>query len=256
MNVRSLGLSTDLQLLALRGQIVDRGDYLVVSTPDDRGYYFGNLLVLRAAPQVGEVAYWTRKFREEHTSDEIKHVTLVWDTISGDVGARTELEAAGFTVEVNDVMTAPTRDISRALTSVAIRTLVADEVLASADLSWANGDRHDDAYRQFLDRRALWKSELVRKGSARFYGAFDGETLVGSLGLVSLGDVARYQDVEVAASHRKRGIASALLATAAADATAETLVIVAESEGAAGRVYERAGFRVIERTASACRRPS
>ncbi len=257
MLVRSLGLSTDLQLLALRGTIVDRDDYLVVTVPDDPGYHFGNLLMLRAAPQVGEVAYWTRRFGEEFGgNDQILHVTLRWDGITGDVGARAELEAAGFELEVTDVMTAPAASISRALTAFPIRALSPDEVIASADFSWANGDRHDDVYRKFLDRRALWKASLVAKGSARVYGAFDGEDLVGSLGLVELGDVARFQDVEVAATHRKRGIASALLAAAAAEATVETLVIVADSGSNAARLYERAGFRVIEHTASACRRPS
>lgn len=257
MHIRSLGLSTDLQLLALRGTIVDRGDYLVVRTPDDPGYYFGNLLVLRAAPQVGEVAYWTRKFGEElGGDDQIRHVTFRWDGITGDTGARAELEAAGFSIELSDVMTVAARGVTRAICGFPIRALNPDEVVASADLAWANGDRHDDAYRQFLDRRALWKSSLVTKGSARFYGAFDGDALVGTLGLVALGEVARYQDVEVAASHRKRGIASALLAAAAADAPAETLVIVADADGPAIRVYERAGFRATERTGSACRYPA
>lgn len=257
MQPRSLGLSTDLQLLALRGTVADRGDYIVVTTPDDPGYYYGNLLVLRAAPQVGEVAYWTRKFTEEIGGNPlIKHVTFRWDGIAGDLGARAELEAAGFTLEVSDVMTAPASAIARALSPFPIRVLTPEQVVASADLAWANGDRHDDAYRQFLDRRAVWKSSLVEKGSGTFYGAFDDEALVGTLGLVSLGDVDRFQDVEVAASHRKRGIASALLSAAAAGARSETLVIVADADGPAERVYQRAGFTAIERVGSACRYPT
>ncbi len=262
MQARSLGLSTDLQLLALRGTVADRGDYLVVATPDDPGYYYGNLLVLRAAPQVGEVAYWTRKFTEELGGNPlIKHVTFRWDGIAGDVGARAELEAASFAIDVSDVMTAATRELARThrgllVSPFPIRALTPDEVVASADLAWANGDRHDDAYRQFLDRRAAWKSSLVEKGSATLYGAFDGEALVGTLGLVSLGDVDRFQDVEVAASHRKRGIASALLAAAAAGARADTLVIVADADGPAARVYQRAGFTAIERVGAACRYPA
>lgn len=256
MHIRSLGLSTDLQLLALRGSIVDRGDYLIVRTPDDPGYYYGNLLVLRAAPQVGEVAYWTRKFTDELGDDPIRHVTFRWDGITGDLGATSELEAAGFTLETSEVMTAPANEVSRAFSPLPIRELTPDEVIASADLAWANGDRHDDAYRLFLDRRAVWKSSLVTKGSGVFYGAFDGSELVGTLGLVSLGDVARFQDVEVAASHRKRGIASALLAVAASNARAPTLVIVADADGPAARIYQRAGFKTAERVGSACRYPS
>jgi hypothetical protein len=55
--IRSLALKTELGLAATRGTITDRGDYVVIETPDDPGYYYGNLLLLSAPPQVGEVAY-------------------------------------------------------------------------------------------------------------------------------------------------------------------------------------------------------
>jgi hypothetical protein len=50
-------------------------------------------------------------------------------------------------------------------------------------------------------------------------------------------------------------VASALLAAAAAH-TAEQLVIVAQAGSSGQRVYERAGFRVVEHTVSACRSPA
>lgn len=260
MFVRSLGLSTDLQLLALRGRIADRGDYLVVTTPDDPGYYYGNLLVLPAAPQIGEVGFWTRRFEDEFRGDEIEHVTLMWDGIVGDVGARDELEAARFRIEEVQTMTARVRDfvgpIGSSIGGIEIRPLSPDDVLVTADLAFTIGDRHDDAYRRFLQRRTAWQSRLVENGSGQFWGAFDRGTLVGSLGLVALGDVARYQQVQTAASHRKRGIASTLLATAAQHASAETVVIRVLPEEDAARVYERLGLRVIEHTASACRYPA
>jgi GNAT superfamily N-acetyltransferase len=254
MHLRSLGLSTDLGLLARRGTIIDRDDYLVAITPDDPGYYYGNLLVLPAPPQIGEVAYWTRRFADEFRHPEIKHVTLRWDGIAADTGAREELVAAGFTIEIDQVMTA--RTIDAPAIDLEVRPLEPDEVLAVADLGFAIGDRHDEAYRQFLQRRAAWKRELVVSGEARFWGAFDGRDLVGSLGLVPLGNgIARYQDVQTATSHRKRGIASAMLAAAARDVHCETLVILVMPGSDAARVYERVGFTVAERTASACRYP-
>ena len=105
--VQSLGLTTELALLATRGTVEDRGDYLVVRTPDDPGYYYGNLLVLPAAPQVGEVAFWTRRFGDELGGDPaIRHVTFLWDGVSGDTGAADELRAAGFTIEQTETMVA------------------------------------------------------------------------------------------------------------------------------------------------------
>ena len=258
MNVRSLGLSTDLGLLARRGKIVDRGNYLVAITPDDPGYFYGNLLVLPAAPQIGEVAYWMRRFTEELGRDPaIRHVTFRWDGIAGEVGARDELIAADFTIEVDQVMTAtavvapaPAIEID-----LELRPLTVDEIPAIAALGYAIGDRHDEVYRQFLRRRAVWKRELVATGEARFWGAFDAGMLVGSLGLVPLGKIGRYQDVQTAISHRRRGIAGALIAAAAREVSCETFAIVALPGSDAARVYERVGFRVVERTASACRYP-
>jgi GNAT superfamily N-acetyltransferase len=251
---RSVGLQTDLELLATRGSVTDRDDYTVIETPDDPTYYFGNLLVLPAPPQVGEVAYWTRKFAAELDDPEIRHVALRWDGIAGDAGARAELETAGFTLDTGVVMTAPR--ISAPSTMFEIRPLAVREMAATAELAFAIGDHHDETMRTFLARRAAWQQALVGSGKAMWWGAFDRDALVGSLGLVALGERARYQDVQTASTHRKRGIASALL-VAAANAllpVVKQLVIVAE-QNAARRVYERAGFAVIETVVSACRYP-
>jgi GNAT superfamily N-acetyltransferase len=257
VQVRGLALTTELALAVTRGRIIDRGDYIVVETPDDPGYYYGNLLVLPAAPQVGEVAYWTRRFTEElGKNPAIRHVTFWWDGITGDLGAADELRAAGFTLETSLVMTA--HQIS-APPKLDVRLLDADKVLETAELAWAIGDRHDEPYREFLQRRAAWHGDLVARGIARFWGIQDGETLVASLGLVTIGTVARYQDVQTLTAYRQRGYAGALLAAAARDAFergVERVVIIAVPGSEAERVYTRVGFRVVERTASACRYPA
>ena len=255
MQVRSLALATDLALAATNGTVVDRGDYLVVSTPDNPTYYYGNYLALPAPPQVGEVAYWMRRFAEELGGNpEIRHVTLCWDGVAAELGARDELIAAGFTVELHQAMTA--RVVTAPPIDLELRPLEPHELRATADLAFAIADDHTDHYRQFLIRRAAWHRSLVERGLARFWGAFDG-ALVGSLGIVPLGRLARYQDVQVATTHRKRGIASALLAVAARharEAGAEQMVIVADPGSDAARVYERAGFRFTEHAGSACLR--
>jgi ribosomal protein S18 acetylase RimI-like enzyme len=254
---RSVGLQTDLELAATRGTVTDRDDYSVVVTPDDPTYYTGNQLVLPAAPQVGEVAYWTRKFAAELGTDpEIRHVALRWDGIAGDAGARTELEAAGFVIDTSVVMKAAR--ISAPSTLFEVRPLAVREMQATAELAYAVGDRHDETMRTFLARRAAWQQQLVGGGRAMWWGAFDRDALVGSLGLVALGPRARFQDVQTLATHRQRGIASALLVAAAnalLPAVAQ-LVIVAEPDSAAQRVYTRAGFTPFETVVSACRYPT
>jgi len=265
LNVRSIALITELGLAVTRGKITDRGDYLVVQTPDDPGYYYGNLLVLPAAPLAGEVAHWMQRFADELGAPDIHHVTLWWDGITGDEGPADELRAAGFTLETSQVMIA---DDVRGLDSPPsgeVRKLTPDEVLHSVELGWAIADRHDDAYRTFLQRRVAWHRDLVVRGRATFWGAHDGDELVASLGLVELGTLARYQDVQTLPAYRRRGLATALLAAAAREAFGasnrdvatriERVVIIAEPGSDAARVYERAGFRAIERTTAACRYP-
>jgi ribosomal protein S18 acetylase RimI-like enzyme len=255
---RSVGLQTDLELAATRGPVIERDDYTVVTTPDDPSYYTGNQLVFPAAPQVGEVAYWTRKFAAELGHDrEIRHVALRWDGIAGDTGARAELEGAGFTIDTSVVMQA-TRAITAPSTMFEVRPLVVREMQSTADLAFAIGDHHDESMRTFFARRAAWQQQLVGAGKAMWWGALDKGVLVGSLGLVALGTRARYQDVQTATTHRKRGIASAMLVAAAHALlpSVTTLVIVAEPNSAAKRVYSRAGFMALETVVAACRYPA
>lgn len=267
MIVRSLALNTELALAATRSRVTDRGDYIVIETPDNPGYYDGNVLVLPAAPQVGEVAYWTRRFTDElGKNPAIRHVGLWWDGTTGDTGADTELLAAGFKLLTSQVMVA-TRDTvasqqaaaaesSAPIVDLPIRTLEPDEVLATADLAYTIGDRHDDTYRLFLDRRARWHRELVRDGKATFWGAISDGALVASLGLVWLDTLARYQDVQTLPAFRRRGLAAALLCQSAQVALSrgcERLVIIAEPDSEAERLYARVGFTSVERTASARR---
>jgi GNAT superfamily N-acetyltransferase len=251
--IRSLVLKTELGLAATRGVITDRGDYVVIATPDDPGYYFGNLLLIPAAPQAGEVAFWTRRFRDAFPDPAIKHVTLWWDSTTGDAGAEDELAAAGFTLDRSVVLVAEQLDAPPA--ALPIRELSPTQVLDTAELGWATGDRHDTNYREFLQRRARWQSTLVQRGLATFYGAYDRGQLVASLGLVPLDKLARYQDVQTAASHRKRGLAGAMLAAAARDLQAEHYVILSTPGSDAERLYQKCGFRLAEHTVAACRRP-
>lgn len=257
MNIRSIALTTDLALIATRGRVTDRGTYLVAETPDDPGYYHGNFLVLPRPVQPGELAHWLRTFDDELGGNpEIRHVTLYWDGITGDEGAADELRAAGFAIDTHQAMVAEEVDAPPA--TLPIRVLAPDELIATADVGWTMGDRHDETYRRFLYRRAAWQRDLVLRGSARFYGAFDGTALVASLGVVRIDNVGRYQDVQTLPAYQKRGLARALLAAAARAAFAEgveRVVIVTEPESAAARLYTRAGFRVIERVSTACRYP-
>ena len=83
--------------------------------------------------------------------------------------------------------------------------------------------------------------------------------MVADLGLFRDGDVARFQDVATDPSFRRRGICGRLVYEVARESLAsgqvKTLVMAADENYHAARIYESVGFKPQERTATACRYP-
>jgi GNAT superfamily N-acetyltransferase len=217
--------------------VIDHGAYLVVRTRDNPSYHLGNCLVLDLPPRIGEVGAWKQVFDDEFRDlPAVRHVALRWQ---GDPAPLVELVVAGFKIEITGVWTAAA--IAPAQTALEVRALRADEMPAVSALTFSIADDHSEAYRQFLNRRTAWTARMIERGAATWYGAFDGSALVGSLGLVTFDRIARFQDVQTEATHRRRGVASSLLA-AAARTNIDRYVILAEPNSDAARVYKRAGF--------------
>ncbi len=121
-------------------------------------------------------------------------------------------------------------------------------------------EAHRDSRLVFERRRVAAQRGLVASGRARWFGAFDGDRLVARLGIVRLGDLARYQEVVTLESHRRRGLAGALVRAAGKwafeDPAVGQLVIVAEDGGPAIGLYQRAGFAEVARHVGVSRPPA
>ncbi len=79
MRVTSLGFRTDLALRVLEGATIsDRGAYLVIRSPGNPDYWWGNFLLLRDAPGTG--GPWLARFAEEFPAARRRGLagTLVW----------------------------------------------------------------------------------------------------------------------------------------------------------------------------------
>jgi GNAT superfamily N-acetyltransferase len=114
--------------------------------------------------------------------------------------------------------------------------------------------------REFATRRSVAQRSLVEQGRGVWWGAFVDGVLASSLGVFGAGaGLARYQDVETHPAYRRRGLATALVQAAGRHALAELgarrLVIVADPDDDAVRVYRRAGFRDGETQLQASRYP-
>ena len=88
---RSLVLATDIDVLAIDHTVTRRDGYLVVRSPSNPTFWFGNFLVFDDAPGPGDGERWVQLF-EQAFADEprVRHRTLRWDRTDGEIGAATE----------------------------------------------------------------------------------------------------------------------------------------------------------------------
>ena len=253
MQIMSRSWQTDLALLEASGSTVEHhDDHLVVRTPDNPTYHWGNFLLLRRAPLPQEVDGWLTRFGA--TFPGSRHVAIGIDDPQGEAAALRPLAERGFEVDLSAVMTAshlaqPARPTGDAV----LRPLASDrdwDQRVALGIA-CHGAERGPAYGDFARRRAAAERRLVDSGRGAWFGAFAGKRMVAGLGIVRAGaGLARYQEVETHPEHRRQGLASALVHAAGEHAVnalgSATLVIVADPSYHAYRLYERLGFRRTE----------
>lgn len=265
--VRSLGLRTDLMFVAWSGQLEQVGDALRGYTPANPEYYYGNFLLFPDAPGRGDAARWTARFEGAFGHDPcIRHVCLRWDRPDGEGGALDELQAAGFVIDRGDVLTArAVRPPPRPNREVAVRAVVSDADWGAVErlqVSTAVASYGPDC-ESWARRMVAQHRRLVDAGRGRWLGAFaSGDRdapLMADLGVFVAGGVGRFQAVETDPAFRRRGVCGTLVHRAAELALAElgarVLVMVADPDYHAARIYESVGFAAAERLVSAYRPP-
>lgn len=255
MNVESLGFRTDLMLLEMGGSVViDRSTHMVVRTPANPGYWWGNFLLLASPLREGDAERWRSEFAEYFP--DASHLALGVDGTEGEAGDADELAALGVTVGSDAVLTAeemPAPD--RTPPGVDVRPLSGDDDWAqAAEVRWSCDDTgpSDPAHRAFVEEQQAAYRKLCEDGYGAWFGAFaDGRMRAGA-GLFTDGSgLARFQNVETHPEYRRRGLASAVVQHAGHWAMTElrtsTLVIVADPDYHAIGLYRKLGFTETER---------
>lgn len=263
-SLRSLALRTDLMFHRFGGQVQQRRDYLVVRTPTNPGYFYGNMLVFPRAPRRGEPARWLRCFAQEFgASPEVKHVCFGWDGKKGEIGAASELETLGFDLDLGVVLTATNvRPPVKAHPTASVRPLITDaEWERATEIQIDCRDpRHDLAtYTPYKVRQMQGYRSMAAKGLGSWFGAFVDGKQYANLGLFFEGAIGRFQMVATAPAARRQGLCSRLVyetsRTALAADRAQCLVMVADANYFAAGIYQSVGFRPTERTAGAFQVP-
>jgi hypothetical protein len=262
MQVRSVGIATDLMLAGWAATVEDHPDHRVIRSPSQPDFYYGNFILYPDAPRDGDAARWMARFDEVFGGDpRIRHKVFRWDRPDGAEGDLGGFVAAGFTVEREVILTARSvRPPPRPNREVAMRFIDGDAdwdavTRLQLEVSWEMYRSPESFSRDLVAR----ERRLVDEGRGRWFGAFDGDLLVADLGIFVGEGLGRFQMVETRASHRGRGICGTLVhhaARIAFDALgADTLVLAADPGYHAARVYESVGFTATERLVAVMLRP-
>ncbi len=252
MNVTSLGYRTDLALLERSGSVIeDRGDHLVVRTPSNPTFYWGNFLLLDHLPPADRTQEWLDRFAAAHPN--ARHRAFGFDVADGAIEALSGFARRGFTTQSSVVMTASAvHPPPRPDSSADYRAVESDhDWRQSLELQIACHEGYDESSRQFVERRNEANRALVADGRGGWFGAFVDERLVSQMGLVDVGvGLARFQSVETHPDFRGRGLAGTLVHFVSRFGFdrlgARTLVMVADPEYVAIRIYRSVGFTASE----------
>ena len=264
VDVRSLGFCTDLMVRRLAGsEIVDRGDYLLVRSSDFPDYYWGNFILVSESSSddaercLGMFATWF---------PNAEHVAIGVDGTDGRVGDAAGFSALGVTTEVGSVLTTDTTPrVRRPNTTALFRPLrSSDDWLQLAELHQRvdiDAGQDSPEHLSFIDRKAEESRMLSLTGRAEYFGAFVGERLTSSLGIVSDGNgTARFQVVVTHPESRRQGLAGTLVAMAEIfgldQMGCRRLVILADPDGPAVGLYRALGFSGDELAVQLLRPPS
>lgn len=258
MELKSLGYRSDLIFIRFDGQVIDRGSYLVVRSPSNPNYYWGNMLIFDRPPDERDWERWPELFAGEiGRPPGVKHQVFGWDSIEGEIGQADEFVRRGYRLEQMDVLaTSRVRPPQHRNEDVDVRALESDEDWQAAlDNQVRNREagHSEESYRDFRRLQNQRYRAMQNAGLGYWYGAFLGGKLVADLGLYVMDGLARFQNVVTDADYRRRGVAGTMVYRASIEATekmgAEWLVIIADRGSDAGRLYRSLGYELAERQA-------
>lgn len=255
---RSLGLETERLVMARRSSFEDRGDHVVMRTPAEPEFWYGNQVIWKstaARPEPLLAAF-------EAAFPDAAHCVLSFDVPGMDtpdwVGDLPDFEPDPADIlSLDGPIAGP--DLPPGFTFRRIETDGDWAQVVDCQTRTGVEDGFEPArHKVYVTEKYAAVRADCEGGAAHWFGLFAGERLAADMGIVTDGRLARFQSVETMPDYRRQGLCAALLRQVHGAVTAQHpgahFVIVAETESDAGRIYRRAGFTLHERLTSLMKR--
>ena len=241
----SLALRTDLLVDPI--EVERREGHLVLRLRSEPDYWFGNAVVVPGGTPIPEAE---RLFAAAHPN--ATHRVVIFDPPE-----MPETVPEGWEVEEEAILTASSLMPGPPPNGYEIRAIEGEAdwgaVLGLRRAVDAEEGQEGPSHDRFLAGRVASMRAVAETGRGVRMGAFRDGELAASAGIAWDEEVARYQLVETASDHRRRGLAAALVGACATHAPGRLLVIAAEIGGGAKRLYRRLGFEEAERAMAVVR---
>ncbi|MFH7042914.1 GNAT family N-acetyltransferase [Paucibacter sp. JuS9] len=269
----SLGWRTDLIFARFSGIIEERGDCIVVRTPANPYFYWGNFLLLPAPPRDDGLAHWLQRFDEEvgrHTR-ESGHVAIGFDA-SRPHEPLLSWQRAGFEVFDSvalklepDGLVRGLRELPTGLHFAPLDLQDPEQLDAAVNLQCAANATDASGfqalgYREHRFRQMQGYAAMEKAGRGHWFGVWRGGELVADCGLFHDGMLGRFQHVTTHPAWRRRGLCTAMVEAACLfgleQQELELLVMCAYPADAAIGIYESLGFEADCRYWGMQRRPT
>jgi len=218
----SLAWHSDLLFARFAGEVSPREDCLVVRTPTDPTFYWGNFLLVQQPPGDADFDGWMARFDAEIGAHDraTQHVAFGLDVI--DATLPPSFARAGFELIRSTVLALSAEQLIHPRKAVPAgfepRPLrLPQEIGAAVDLQVRTEDTgfEPHGYRVHREARMAGYAAMDAAGLGRWFGVWHRDALVADCGLFT-GDtpearIARFQHVETHPEFRRKGLCSALV---------------------------------------------
>lgn len=261
MQIRSLFLESEMIFWQFGSIVEDHGDHIVIKTPANPTWRWGNLMLFPHPPQPTDLVRWNELF-DHHFDVENEHRLFVWDTIDGDKGAAETFVENGFQFTREPMLGALDLQLpeqhNRQIETHVIRS---DQEWESViQLNVESFAAENLAYQDYVERKFRLYRNMVEAERGFWMGAWLENKLLASCGVFHNGHITRYQEVVTREENRNFGICTKLVFDAFTHGRSlsfpnQTLIAV-DLDSQAERIYRRLGFHDLEMTCAVRRSPN